>query len=64
MTDKTFVITALSELLCAGAVFDTHCWEPSLVFLPSLTNRLFGEAAGKIGGRGGRERKSSEENVT
>lgn len=33
--------------------FHTHFWEPSLLFLPNLAKRFFG-------GRGGRERSSSE----
>lgn len=39
----------------------THWLEPSPVFLPSLTNRLFGEAAERLGGRGGRGCSSSED---
>lgn len=42
---------------------DTHCWEPSLVFLPSLMKRLLGEAVGKLGGLGGSARSSSEESL-
>jgi len=49
-----------SSCMCFLAVH-THCWEPSLLFLPSLANRRFVEAAGNPGGLGGRERNSSEE---
>ena len=60
---KTSTLTELVWTKCKGCVccpvVHTHCWEPSLVFLPSLTNRLLGEAAGKPGGLGGRERNSS-----
>lgn len=54
------ICTTCQSCVCCPVVH-THCWEPSLVFLPNLTNRLFGEAAGKVGGLGGRERNSSEE---
>lgn len=56
------IATPSADLLVEELPVDeADCWEPSLDFLPNLTNRLFGEAVGKIGGLGGRECSSSEE---
>lgn len=48
-----------NELL--QSLFHTHFCGPSLLFLPNLAKRLLGDAAGKSGGLGGRERSSSQE---
>lgn len=54
------ICTTCQSYVCSPDLH-TYCWEPSLVFLPNLTNRLFGKAAGKVGGLGGRELNSSDE---
>lgn len=54
----------MNTLTILQSLFHTHFCGPSLLFLPNLAKRLFGDAAGKSDGLGGRERDSSEETST